>query len=50
LLNNTLLFIVLLAVAFGITLRMTRQEQIRDGKQDYQVLESLSPPPTAASP
>ena len=41
LLNNTLLFIVLLAVAFGITLRMTRQEQIRDGKKDYQVVEAF---------
>ena len=41
LLNNALLFIVLLGVAFGVTLRMTRQEQIRDGKKDYEVVEAF---------
>ena len=41
LLNNTLLFVVLLALASGVTLRMTRQEQLLHSKRDYLVVESF---------
>lgn len=41
LLNNALLVVVSLGVAFGITLRKARQEQMDAGKKDYVVVQAL---------
>lgn len=41
LLDNNILFVVLMAVAFGISLRIVRQEQIKERHKDYQVIGSL---------
>ena len=41
LLNNTLLMVVLLAMGLGVTLRLTRQEQIAQARQDYKTVEAF---------
>ncbi len=41
LLDNHILFTVLIAVAFGMALRMARQEQIKERHKDYQVVGAV---------
>ena len=41
LLDNHILFTVLIAVAFGVSLRLVRQEQIKERHKDYQVIGSV---------
>ena len=41
LLSNPLLLVVLVALALGVTLRLTRQEQIDRGKEDYKTVEAF---------